>query len=349
MNRPDYVGRSLHYYSSVGYNGTILVADSSPAAVHNLILKLSEKYKKKLKLIIVHYPDLKSPPTVLKALDLVTTPYSLWLGDDDFILPRALEKAGHLLDQDSETIAVNGKSVILLLDSPLYGEIVKIAPYRQLPIQAETAKERLSQLFSDYFPTLFGLHRTEVFRNCYQNAYDLPVLEFSGEYMIGAMGVLQGKIKSINELYLVRQEHEARHRGSSCKDWVISPELGFKETYTLFKERLSKTMAEKDKISVEDAEESVNTTFWSFLERAIAEDWNRKNLPRTFLQKVNLKAQKRIEELPHLKKILKRVFSYLGYQGGLNEISLASGASPYYSEMKQLQKVLAKSNQTSRF
>ena len=49
-DRPEFIKRSLEYYSKSNFDGEILIGDSSSSTNSEKLLKIVDQYKKKLKL-----------------------------------------------------------------------------------------------------------------------------------------------------------------------------------------------------------------------------------------------------------------------------------------------------------
>jgi hypothetical protein len=91
------------------------------------------------------------------------------------------------------------------------------------------------------------------------------------ELLIGCQSVIQGKVKELDCLYLVRQVHDRRYLAPDMFDWITSP--NWLQSYELFRERLSEELAQQDEITIDQAREVVKQAFWAYLARGLGKKW----------------------------------------------------------------------------
>ncbi|KKL68331.1 hypothetical protein LCGC14_2126020, partial [marine sediment metagenome] len=90
-NRHQYLTRVLDYYN--GINLKILVADSS---------QKEYPFKNKYDIDYFHYPNYIPHKKLADIIQEVKTPYVFMCADDDFIIPKAIEKCIKFLDNNSD-------------------------------------------------------------------------------------------------------------------------------------------------------------------------------------------------------------------------------------------------------
>ena len=93
MNRHEFLARALKYYESVGFDGHIIIGDSSEG----------ECWKKNMDLVTatkqlnITYRSYSNPPylhdgmCVKKMNEEIPTKYAVFHGDDDLLIPSALQ------------------------------------------------------------------------------------------------------------------------------------------------------------------------------------------------------------------------------------------------------------------
>ena len=96
-NRHNYLTRILDYYSNV--NLRILVADSS---------QNEYPFKNTYQIDYFHYPNYMPSKKLADIIQKVKTPYVFMCADDDFIIPRAIEKCIKFLDKNSDYSSAQG-------------------------------------------------------------------------------------------------------------------------------------------------------------------------------------------------------------------------------------------------
>src|SRR5437867_1395368 len=102
INRPHFIKRLLHYYSSIATPLAILIGDSSQGDIAQEVRKQIEHYQNRLN---VHYYDcahLNDSQTIKALVHWAKTPYIVFVADDDFLVPRGLEQCVHFLEHNPD-------------------------------------------------------------------------------------------------------------------------------------------------------------------------------------------------------------------------------------------------------
>ena len=120
------------------------------------------------------------------------------------------------LNNHPDYIAAHGIGVIISSWSGDPREIESAGFYRQPIVEEATATHRVNKHFEHYSVGLFSVHRTEVWREIHRktpNSSEHPnsrtkVLTTS---CFNAAFQVYGKMKQLDQLYLVRQVHNTRN------------------------------------------------------------------------------------------------------------------------------------------
>ena len=112
-NRPHYIKRKLQYYSDIGFDGVICVGDSSDLEHSKSIELFIKQIQNQLNVIYCYYPELGDAETTQKLLDIVSTPYAVWSGDDDFLVPNGFDKCISFLESNHDYHAAHGVAIAL--------------------------------------------------------------------------------------------------------------------------------------------------------------------------------------------------------------------------------------------
>jgi len=112
-NRPPYLlERLLRYFVEVGLAYPIVVADSSgePAADANqaVLTSLGDALDVRY---VGYRPDMNPYSKIAASLDMVESKYSAICADDDFLVPRAIEKCVQFLESNPDYAAAHGRLV----------------------------------------------------------------------------------------------------------------------------------------------------------------------------------------------------------------------------------------------
>jgi len=163
MNRSDFLIRALHYYNKVGFKGHICIGDSSNEQDSEKNKYVIQDLKNNVNIIYRTFPN---PPyihvgMVMKELiDLAPSPYAVYAGDDDFVIPKGLKRCVTFLENHPKYTAVHGIRIsISLKSSGAFGEL-KSANFVQQPIlEHETATERWAGYMRNAISTQCSVHR----------------------------------------------------------------------------------------------------------------------------------------------------------------------------------------------
>ena len=250
MNRSEFVIRMLRYYSQVGFDGRIAIGDSSTAEHVRRTRQVIAALSPTLDVAYQEYPRLGLGACLQKLLDHVSTPYAATLPDDDFLVPASIGKCARFLTEHTDYAAAHGLGVGVDLDSNgLHGRVTKCAYYTQPVIDGATAADRLTDHLDDYRVSMFSVHRLETWRVMLGDVHLQDDASFSAEVLPCCHSVVAGKIKQLDCLYVVRQNHNLRYELPDAFDWLTSPR--WQPSYEVFLNSISAALAEKDRISVE--------------------------------------------------------------------------------------------------
>ncbi len=271
MNRSGFLARQLRYYQDVGFQGYLCIGDSSNTEHLEPTKKAIERYKHKLKIIYREYPELNDSECLQQLIELAPTTYIAFTADDDYLVPAALEKCALFLEDHPDYSSAHGLGVALTLDSDgIYGEIALINRYPQPQTEEDTATQRLLNHLSNYTVTLFSVHRSESWREMYKDITLLTDKRFT-ELLPCCLSIIEGKAKELDCFYLVRQGHPQRYFLPGKAEWVANP--NYLPSYQVFCDCLSRALAQRDGLSLDEAERIVEQAFHLYLSNTFIEPW----------------------------------------------------------------------------
>jgi glycosyltransferase domain-containing protein len=267
-NRSDFLARLMRYYEGLAFQGCICIGDSSDAEHLDRTRLAIKALQGKLNIMYREYPGLNNAQCIQRLLGLAPAPYAVLLPDDDLLVPAALDQCAAFLDGHPEYNAAHGKAVLVRLKSKgVYGKVASVENYRLPVIEGENASQRLLDHLGDYAVTLFAVHRVASWRKMYQDVDTLKDATFALELLPGCLSAVQGKMKEINCLYLMRQTHVQRYYLPGTKDWMSGPE--WQSSYESFREYLARELALLDKVGMEQARQTVGQAFAKYLDRLV--------------------------------------------------------------------------------
>ena len=164
----------------------------------------------------------------------------------------------------------HGCGVVVILDEAgAYGRLVGAGRYPMFSVEQATGRERLSAFLRRYYVT-FGIHRTAQMRDAHARLPDLPDKPFR-EILPLCISAVQGKVKQLPGLFVVRQSHNRRYLLPDVYDWVVGSSWG--EAYRIFQDQLIKALIEQDRLSADQACQVVKRAFWWYLRQVLSSDW----------------------------------------------------------------------------
>lgn len=221
-NRPQFLARLFLYYHSQGLAAPIFVGDSSSGAARNEISVITKQFCGKLNLEVTTYPD-TTPPLERLILEIskVTSRYVAWVGDDDFLIPRALSAGTQFLDAQSEYSAITGKALLFTItgEGP-HGNVASVGNYGQSGFTASSAAARLISCTQMPVNLTYCLRRTDVAQRIMTNLdgiawpddrFGYHFFEILDTFLL----VVAGKVKMLENLLMVRQAHSASTAASA--------------------------------------------------------------------------------------------------------------------------------------
>lgn len=335
MNRSDFLIRLLRYYWELGFQGCICIGDSSDTADIERTKRAIEAFQNKLNIDYREYPHLDDADCLQQLLNSVSTPYAALVPDDDFLVPAALEQCGLFLDKHPDYSAAHGIGLAIGLKSAgAHGEVAWVRHYRQTVIEGESASQRLRDHLSNYSVALFSVHRIESWREMYKDV-SLLTKRLAGELLPCCLSVIQGKVKELDCLYLMRQSHHQRYSGISIKDWAGS--TTWLPSYQVFRDCLAKELARYDDIGIHEAQEVVDQAFSLYLASLHVEPWLRRSAIPRLLQLARY--------IPGARQVWRASRSVLRSMNviGRDEIPLTSlldSSSPYHADFMPIYRAM---------
>lgn len=267
-NGPSYLLRSLSYYSSVGVDFPILIADSS-----------SDENKKRNQEVIKRFPDLNIlhlddyPTTIIANLKIfqtfewVQSRYSVLCGDDDLVTREGIYRSIEFLNNNPDFSAVYGRYIGFRLND---GKSRKRKfrwhlAYSSASIEFPNAEDRLEYHLSAYVtPTFYAVHRTDQMKKVFREALSATDDDVFCEILLTMLTVIYGKVKCLDILYGARDAEPGR--GGHSPSLLSALESGtFDGKYARFKDRLSTHLIKQSGLSVKEASELIDKCMSSFL------------------------------------------------------------------------------------
>ena len=206
-DRPYLLNRSLYYYTKADFMTRIIVADSSNKALLNETKKICNKYSDRLTIDYFNVDvDTEISEKQHIAAEMVTTPYLLLIGDDDFPLKSTIEDILIELEKDKSIVAAFGQRVaITQIDNKTSGfKWVKSCPnYRGISITNSNALDRMRKqpipMWQQYPNSVF---RTKPYQKAFKMVGKLEHTQYA-EFFTQSFILSYGKWVKYNKLFSV--------------------------------------------------------------------------------------------------------------------------------------------------
>jgi glycosyltransferase domain-containing protein len=335
LNRSDYLVRALYYYSKVGFKGYICIGDSSDCNHVEKTKHAIQDLEGKLNIIYRYFPN---PPykndamCMRELIELAPTPYAVYAGDDDFAIPRGLEKCVMFLEDHLDYSAAHGIriSVRLQKGSKVYGRMISADYCLDSTYEQETAIERWRTYMRFSISTQYYVRRTETWRRIYRDVDSVPLRYLGPELLPCSLSVISGKVKTLDYLSIVFQVNDDRYVGwdtNSMYGLIIHQD--WSPSVQVLRNSIVEALRQQDNIDAERGLEVFDKELWHHLMFKLQSQYsNQKNLREVL---------KNIPWLVVLVNFLRRQFRIFNKAAILYEPNrrislhiLLKSSSPYY-------------------
>ena len=278
MNRSDFIKRLLTFYSNINCKNNFYIADSSSESIHiDAIEQGLQKFRNKIKITYSHYPNTNIEEAKRLILhEHVEEKYAAYCGDDDFLIPKSLEECATFLDENNEYSNCHGKGILFSTkDDPLNGSISSVSNYSLFSNEHDDPCDRLDKYLSKYWP-IWTVRRTDEFRSTLASLKNIPV-ESLREIVMGSIPIINGKTKTLDNLYVARQIHPARFKSPPIigeflnKDW----QLGYQESVKILAANLTEKSTHDEKYCLQIINDGFEKYYASVIQAKSSRSYSR--------------------------------------------------------------------------
>jgi len=222
LERHKLLHRSISYYKN--FPCEILVADSSQEEM---------KYNFPANVVYKHLPGLSYPKKILEVAKLVTTPYVVLTGDDDYFLKSALNEGVIFLNKNSDFVSVQGT----YFKFEFIENHISISQKYSKESSSYSAvgndiSSRVIKAFNPYMHHFYAMHRTDVLIDSFRACTDTNYC-YATEWVTILTSMCYGKHTTLPVLWLIRDSHKYFRPNVSMdsKKAPTNPILGFFEIH----------------------------------------------------------------------------------------------------------------------
>jgi glycosyltransferase domain-containing protein len=269
-NRPNFLFRLLNFYYKADFKGCILIGDASDDNFLQEIKEIISSFNSKINIKYFIFNEGVNSTIEFLSQKIETT-YCLYCSDDDFIAPNGIAKSLVFLKENPEYNAVHGKGAMITLDSDgCFGNMVSLFSYPQAIVDGESAAERLKNYLIPPYAMLYSLHRTDSWKKMFRG---FSSYEWAGsqqitidELLSSGISAILGKIKEIDDLYLIRQSHSNASGGNRLNPYELVIHKHWSIAIKDMSKRFIDEIMSKDQIEYDEAKDLVNKIYLSYLE-----------------------------------------------------------------------------------
>ena len=359
MNRSDFVVRLIQYYAKNNFKHSILIGDSSDSIELNKTKDAVNNLKSQLNIQHFDYPNLNNFGVMYELIKKVKTPYSTFLPDDDFFVVNSIEKLLSFMDKNPEYSCAWGKTVIFqLLQNGAYGKMKNLFSNNEatsFSFMENTAEERLVSHFNNYTSIHTGICRTNYLEKALRHSMKMNLTtpnknqkswwtsEQFGEITTSYSLAIQGKIKSLDCLFWVRQHHDQRYGFNNFYDWLTSP--NWLECFNIQISQLTEDLMKKEGLNEQQASKIIKRILLRGIYERMGDD-------SEIIKKNNIDKKvyftDLIKRIPFAKKGFKFLRKYFakttGSKGELSLTALLDKSSPYHEDFIPIYDIVTNSS-----
>ncbi len=239
-NRSNNLIKLANYYSSVGFQGEILMLDASEKQKTINLQNSLSKYKN---IRVLHTP-VDYFIAVSRSLNHIKTKYVACTGDDDFFFIKGLVDCKNFLEKNNSYGGASGLGVLGIYDSDR-DIISKFSIYHIEKYIDEKKENRLKKVINNYSVLNFCLHRTPLFKKAFIE-YPTEIHPSKYELFNSFLFILNKKIGKVCSFYILRLSHKLNKKFPDALKYYNDNFLDF------FKQKIFSQLSEEFKTKKEN-------------------------------------------------------------------------------------------------
>ena len=218
-NRPEKLIRVVEYFDFIRFPGKLLIGDASTfektVSIKDRLRKCSFDHE------YYWHEGLKVFESHQFLASRLNTQYSMCIADGGIIILDGIKKCLLEIDANQEIIAISGRT--FMFDFLSSGNLKSLSNYQMPNYLGDRHIERLHQICSEYIVPMYCLMRSSTWTDIWRGSETIPEKSFSAEIIPAMRLALKGKLKQINEPFLLREMHPNRTKLISGENFLKSP------------------------------------------------------------------------------------------------------------------------------
>jgi glycosyltransferase domain-containing protein len=225
---PTYEGtpflrRCLEYLNSIQYPGHILLADDSSGEHREFVASCPSRYPELWIDLHLYAHGTRFLDKLRRSMDRMRARFVMLCGQDDFVVPSAIERVVQVLDVDPGLSCARGRVArFRVRRREGAGSADKVAvEFLQHPMRAYRqagAIDRVLAHLRAYASTLYSVHRRSHLIESFRRTEAATRNVIFMQYLSSCITVAQGCVECLDTLFLVRQAHAASWAARLMRD-----------------------------------------------------------------------------------------------------------------------------------
>jgi len=267
IDRPQFITRALFVYSELGFNGRILIGDSSEGDAYERTESFIKTLPSSMSVKHLYLSSQKYPTcgaVVRELISRVQTKFVCQFGDDDILLPMgASECIDFLTRTPSYGAATGGQRLRFILDRTSSGpHLVSEFELTEEPeLDHPDPTVRFKTYMRNALAPSYYIFRREVFERAYSPLNTVKTRYFGPELLVCGVAVCLSRVKKLDVLTImfeVHDDHIFSWHKTSCYDLFF--DKGFSYALRTFRQEVGRALSqgsthtEVDAIDIVDRE-----------------------------------------------------------------------------------------------
>jgi len=207
--RARFFATALRHLAACAVRWPILVSDHSSAEHESVLSGVAARFPELDSRLLRHPPAMHFLERLARCAEATHTDYVVLHADDDFMMPASMESCIDFLDANPDFAACQGRMAAFRIPAPGRVQVDKIDGRTRAEAHAP---DRIVAHLANFTPTLYAIHRREVFVDACLRTLRFTENVTFWQYLGSCVALLRGKLKTLEGLYYLRLNNEVGWR-----------------------------------------------------------------------------------------------------------------------------------------
>jgi len=251
---PTYEGtpflrRCLDHLKSIQYLGHVVLADDSTRQHREFVESCAARYPELRIDLHLYEHGTRFLDKLSRSMDRIRARFVMLCGQDDFVVPGAIERVVRALDADAGLSCARGRVARFHIrrKEGATGPDRVAVNYLQHPMHAyreARAVDRVPAHVRAYSSTLYSVHRRPQLIESFRRTEAATRNVIFMQYLSSCFTVAQGRVECVDTLFLVRQAHAASWAAQLMRDSEHWPLLVASPNFSVYYQEFRNALLE---------------------------------------------------------------------------------------------------------